>query len=1298
MAAQILNSVTVNYDDPSISGLLNGENITLNNSTLNIDSDSRWGQQAAVLGSLIISAASGGKINVNAENTLWIAFDASTGNVPTLGTVGTNDVSGSIAGAGEFLGIWTALGTDPLASGAAMPVSGFIKLRRATTSFIDNEVMTFSNGATVTINGTPKQGWIHIVGAEAATINVPRLGEFNSRGGWFEIGTTNGSDDQTFQYPVLDYCPAIQIETAPGSGVYEWWLAAGDRWGTATQYVATDLRGKYFGCVPSTGVITIARRASSPCGFKPVSGLRVRIPNIILSSSTSANWNLNTINNTAGSRYDFTTANSGYIDMRNTIGNWNINFGNPYFVNLANNGFLVTSTVTNTASTTTIDNCATGLYLAQDFNAFSFSNLFSGLVVTNCRVARYASTASAQSAISVSDCTNVLFENVITETFGTATTIERGIATTYSIAFSRVSGITLNNCGAICGALALTTSSDVTISNYRYADKMNGTTSTTVGANSIFIQSFSNNISIDGWGFLFPSIANLHPYLGFLSATSSNQIYVKNIGSPSSPIDGGSTNQMGAIVSGSVVKTLEMRRCYFENMRLIPLSLANTVQDVVLDNIWTDGADTSVNPSLNVLTRGCRWTPSQTAQTACYGRHWEDSFLSTTIGNILILGNEPLAATASQAVSTAGNPLFNSAGGVQLPFVGDQITWEMPYSAIGHTKLSGGNRIGVIGTLVGNMSYEYQINTGSGYSAWKFLFTTRLRASGGTAGTNTFVYTSVGAGREPQIGDYAGSVNGNLPEGTTVTNVVGNTVTFSNNFTVSLNAGQGVVFWTDLESEPSFDPNIGVRLKVRATTLVENLTNQISFIQIPTTTDSVSQQLQYPLPVVQNTAQVNGIEDGSRIRVYNITTNTEIANEIVSGTSWTLLYGEGTSFTNGDVVEIRLAKVVGTIAYLPQTLVSVATASGFTALASQELDAVYNTNAIDGSLVTELSGDYPNIQIDSNDADGETTVQRIYAWFAYNQSTELGIENFYEAIFAEDLVNYRIRATVVNLKIDNIISTPLMVIGGRIYRDDGETVIAASSNSIQLDPSKAYAIEVGTSGLTPTEAATLNKINTLTEDVSGLRFTAKALEEAPAGGGGGSLTAADVWTYSTRELTTAFPSVPTATQNATAVRSELSTELGRIDASVSSRLATSGYTAPANSDIAAIKAKTDTLVNTDLTGIATSAEIAALNDISSAEVRAQVDAGLATYDGPTKAELDSAIASIPSAPSASVVASQVRTELNTELSRIDATVSSRNSVAPDNANIALIKAKVDTLENTDLSEVKKNTDLIPAAL
>ena len=104
MAALTLTDVTRNYDDASLSGVLNGETITLNNSTLIINSDVRWGQQAAVVGSVTISSTFGGLLSFDATQTKWIAFDASSGNVPALGTAGTNDVTGSVAGIGEFKG------------------------------------------------------------------------------------------------------------------------------------------------------------------------------------------------------------------------------------------------------------------------------------------------------------------------------------------------------------------------------------------------------------------------------------------------------------------------------------------------------------------------------------------------------------------------------------------------------------------------------------------------------------------------------------------------------------------------------------------------------------------------------------------------------------------------------------------------------------------------------------------------------------------------------------------------------------------------------------------------------------------------------------------------------------------------------------------------------------------------------------------------------------------------------------------------------------------------------------------
>jgi hypothetical protein len=78
---------------------------------------------------------------------------------------------------------------------------------------------------------------------------------------------------------------------------------------------------------------------------------------------------------------------------------------------------------------------------------------------------------------------------------------------------------------------------------------------------------------------------------------------------------------------------------------------------------------------------------------------------------------------------------------------------------------------------------------------------------------------------------------------------------------------------------------------------------------------------------------------------------------------------------------------------------------------------------------------------------------------------------------------------------------------------------------------------------------------------------------------GGGITAADVWSHASRTVTggtvdtlTNAPTVPTPSQIATQVRSELSVELARVDAAITTRAT------PANipsADITAIKAKTD---------------------------------------------------------------------------------------------------------------------------
>ena len=190
----------------------------------------------------------------------------------------------------------------------------------------------------------------------------------------------------------------------------------------------------------------------------------------------------------------------------------------------------------------------------------------------------------------------------------------------------------------------------------------------------------------------------------------------------------------------------------------------------------------------------------------------------------------------------------------------------------------------------------------------------------------------------------------------------------------------------------------------------------------------------------------------------------------------------------------------------------------------------------------------------------------------------------------------------------------------------------------------------------------------------------------------GGITAADVWSASSRTLTTS--SGPTAVE----IRQELdsnSTKLANLDASVSSRLATSGYTAPTSAptvadirtELAVELGRLDASVSSRLASasytapttpptaaqIATAVEGSLLNEADGQAVLNALVSAIGNQNlsevslvAAVRADLERTggkLDSIPTtaAPSASAVAGAVRTELGVELGRLDTSVSSRLS-------------------------------------
>lgn len=266
--------------------------------------------------------------------------------------------------------------------------------------------------------------------------------------------------------------------------------------------------------------------------------------------------------------------------------------------------------------------------------------------------------------------------------------------------------------------------------------------------------------------------------------------------------------------------------------------------------------------------------------------------------------------------------------------------------------------------------------------------------------------------------------------------------------------------------------------------------------------------------------------------------------------------------------------------------------------------------------------------------------------------------------------------------------------------------------------------------------------------------------------------ASAVWGAASRTITgglvdtattlTNSPDVPTESEIAAAVRTELdsnSTKLANLDASVSSRLASASYTAPANSDITAIKSKTDNLPASPaaVADIPTTAQIATavessilnesdgqqilnaivgaigntnLSEVSLvAAVRADLERNggkLINLDAAISSRLAAADYSAPtSAPTAASVATAVWSAATKEITGGTVTTLTNAPDVPTEAEIASavwgaatkeitggtvttltnaptvpsaasIRAEIDS-NSTQLAAIKAKTDLLPAS-
>ena len=231
------------------------------------------------------------------------------------------------------------------------------------------------------------------------------------------------------------------------------------------------------------------------------------------------------------------------------------------------------------------------------------------------------------------------------------------------------------------------------------------------------------------------------------------------------------------------------------------------------------------------------------------------------------------------------------------------------------------------------------------------------------------------------------------------------------------------------------------------------------------------------------------LADGTRARLYNVTQATEIDNVVVSGGagySYIATVGPGEEIEVGDTIRLTSAYNSGTTYYNETDESAVAGTSNIVFITTQTNNEVLNGYGIDGSLQTDFTADYPNIEVDINS--GDTTRQKLLGWLAYTITTADGIRNFFGVITHEDASNAKINTSVVDLKLDYVgTGTSQFTDNIRLYRDDGTTIFGGTGDNFYATSGKVYNIETGVSGLTATESNQLALIDTVNTNVNWIK-------------------------------------------------------------------------------------------------------------------------------------------------------------------------------------------------------------------
>lgn len=709
-------SITADTNINTLVGKTGNDSYSINGGTFRLDTDTRYSSNSSPttgpMANITMSAALGGVFRIDSTKTFMVPFDGGSGTVPAYNTA-LSQASGCT---GELLMVMSQrTGGIVYTPGTAMPATGWIKIKVLTGSF--------STGAITGINANSTSdqevSWLMIVGTQNKSFIITKVGYSYFYGNDFHIGVTTGVRNQQLQLPfinsevIVNY-PGVEIETTPGSDIYDFWPSVANRFTSVN--CSTDSRSSFVD-ISTAGVLTIGRgRDGIDCGHLPVAGCKIRIPNLITQTADTSNLSRNTLTHTSiNSRFRANYTSAGNIVINKITGDWYWAIVQAYNVNLQNLHACDQVVIQEAATQVIADNIHVGLsnYSVNPMAVSSIlfqQNYYGGVVGKMSGIRAEATSTSGYNIVLVNLYGKWTFDKIRGGHTGVPSAISG------SVFFNTCDDVVVNLIESFTKRVVNTSCNRLVIKRLVYADVCIGTTPTTQATHAFENSAQTADVTvtnIENW----PAVPNCHPYNGLFFCNTSKRAKLRYCGTPSTPFNAGTVNPMAYIFSdGGNNNDIKIQRNWVTGLRTSISSGTNTTKNLIMVNNYnTDGSKTIGPQQLESQWHGNRTNGGGVPNSyiAVYGTSMWDSFTSDTTTRASVIFAEKTPATPDLYVINSGTPNFTSQGAVVFTTAGDSITWTWPWMILGWTGLTS---FAVQGTNFPNHLAEYDLDKGNGFS------------------------------------------------------------------------------------------------------------------------------------------------------------------------------------------------------------------------------------------------------------------------------------------------------------------------------------------------------------------------------------------------------------------------------------------------------------------------------------------------------------------------------------------------------------------------------------------------------